>query len=188
MAHVKTSLIAAVAALAGLIATTASAATYDFTLLDNNGVTVDASGAMTLTGDVVDSITGSINGFGAITGLIPNTNSPGTTQVGDIIFDNLFDPSVPGLDNYGIFLATASGVNINLFNLNSGGSTIPDNTSTVYADNIGYVANGTFSVSPAAVTEPAAWAMMLVGIGLTGATLRSAPRPALAKAKARSMA
>jgi PEP-CTERM motif len=186
MTLVKASLIGVVAAVATLAATAAaSATTYDFTLRDNNGVTIDASGVLTLTGDVIDSIAGSINGYGAITDLIANPNSPGANLKGDIIYDNLFDPSVPGVDNNGIFVSTASGDNFNLFNVHSWGSNIPDNTATVYDDNAGrYVANGTFSIT--AVPEPAAWALMLVGIGLAGATVRSESKLALAKARARS--
>jgi hypothetical protein len=184
---VKTSLISAAAALASLIATTASATTYDFTLLDNNGVTIDASGVLTLTGDVIDSITGSINGYGAITGLIPDPNSPNANTQGNIIYDNLFDPSVPGLDYYGIFVSTASGTNINLYNLDSYGSNVPDNTATVYDDNANtYVANGTFSVGIAGVPEPTGWALMLVGVGLAGATVRTSPKRALAPASSRT--
>ena len=184
MTLVKASLVAAAAALASLAATTASAASYDFTLLDNNGVTVDASGVLNLTGDVIDSITGVIKGYGSITGLIADPNSPNANVQGDIIYDNLFDTAVPGVDNDGIFLSTSTGANINLFNLNSSGLNVPDNTATVYVDNLGrYAANGTFSIAKS-VPEPAAWALMLVGIGLTGATLRSARKPALATARA----
>jgi hypothetical protein len=179
MTYIRASLLGISAAVAALAATAASATSYDFTLLDNDGVTIDASGVMTLTGNVIDSISGSVNGFGAITGLITNPNSPGYNTVGDIIYDNLFDPSVPGVDNDGIFLSTASGANLNLFNLDSWGANIPDNTATIYDDGVGYIANGTFSVSPTttpAVPEPETWALMLVGIGLAGATLRSQVR------------
>jgi len=89
------------------------------------------------------------------------------------------------VDNYGIYVSTASGTNINLYNVHSYGSNIPDNTATVYDDTVNTsVANGTFSIT--AVPEPAAWALMLVGIGLAGATLRSESKLALAKARARS--
>ena len=187
MTPIKACLIAAAAAVATLAATTAaaSATTYDFTLLDNNGVTIDASGVLTLTGNVIDSIAGSINGYGAITGLIANPNSPGADIVGNILFDNLFKPSVPGVDNYGIYVSTVSGTNINLYNVHSYGPNIPDNTATVYDDTVNAsVANGAFSIT--AVPEPAAWALMLVGIGLAGAALRSESKLASAKARARS--
>lgn len=183
MTLVKACLTGAAAAVFALAATAASAAVYDFTLLDNNGVTVDASGTLTLSGDVIDSITGSVNGYGGITGLIGNPNSPGANVQGNIEYDNLFDTSVPGVDYYGIFISTASGVNINLFNLDSYGPYTPDNTATVYDDTINAsVANGTFTASLAPVPEPGAWALMLVGIGLAGATVRTSPRRALARA------
>lgn len=185
MSHLRAIFITATAAFAGLVGTAASANVYDFTLLDNNGVTVDASGTLSLTGDVIDFITGSINGYGAITGLIANPNSPNANIQGNILYDNLFDPSVPGVDNYGIFVSTAAGPNINLYNVHSFGPNIPDNTATVYDDTINAsVANGVFSVT--AVPEPAAWALMLVGIGLAGATFRSESRPAPAKARSRA--
>src|SRR5579859_977382 len=158
MTLIKDSLLGATAALATLAATAASATTYDFTLLDNNGVTIDASGVLNLTGDVINNIAGDITGYGAITGLIGNPNSPGANIVGDILYDNLFNPSVPGVDNNGIYVSTASGANINLYNVHSSGSNIPDNTATVYVDQVGSVANGTFSVSPTGVPEPAGWA------------------------------
>jgi hypothetical protein len=183
----KGSLIGAVAAIATLTATAAaaSATMYDFTLLDSNGVTIDASGVLTLTGDVIDSIAGSINGYGAITGLVANPSSPGAVIVGDILFDNLFNPSARGVDNYGIYVSTVSGTNINLYNVHSDGANIPDNTATVYDDTIKTsVANGAFSIT--AVPEPAAWALMLVGIGLAGATLRSESKRALTKARPNS--
>jgi hypothetical protein len=176
MTLLKASLVGASAALATLAATAASAATtYDFTLLDNNGVTVDASGVLTLTGDVIETIAGSVNGYGAITGLIVNPNSPSANTQGDILYDNLFDVSAPGVDNYGIFLRTAVGAAINLYNVNSWGPNVPDDTATVYVDGVGSVANGRFSVTavPTAIPEPGAWALMLVGMGLAGATLRS---------------
>jgi hypothetical protein len=188
MTLVKASLVAATAALATLAASTASAASYDFTLLDNNGVTVDASGVLNLTGDVIDSITGSVTGFGTITGLIANPNSPGYNVQGDIIYDNLFKASVPGVDNDGVFLSTSSGANLNLFNLDSSGTNFPNNTAAVYEDNVGYVANGTFSVTAVAVPEPSAWALMLLGVGLAGATLRMSPKQATAKTRAASKA
>jgi hypothetical protein len=186
MTCVRASVIGVSAAIAMLAATTASAASYDFTLLDNNGTTIDASGVITLTGDVIDAISGEVTGYGAITGLITNPNSPGPNILGDILYDNLFDPSVPGVDNYGIFLSTASGANFNLFNLDSWGANIPDNTATLYNDTAGaYVANGTFSISPAtaAVPEAAAWTLMLVGIGFAGASLRTSRRRSIANAR-----
>jgi len=176
MTHLRFSLIGAVAAVATLVAGAASAQTYDFTLTDNNGVTIDASGVFNLTGDVINSISGQINGYGPITGLIPNPSSPGPVIEGNILYDNLFDPMAPGVDYYGIFVSTFSGVNINLYNTHSGGPNVPDNTATVYDDTINAsVANGVFSVS-GGVPEPAAWAMMLVGVGLAGAALRGAAK------------
>jgi hypothetical protein len=180
MTLVKASLIGAAAALATFAATAASATTYDFTLLDNDATTIDASGVLTLTGNVIDSITGNVDGYGAITGLIANPNSPGANIQGDIEYDNLFDVAAPGVDLYGIFLTTASGAAINLYNVHSGGSNVPDNTATVYVDGVGSVANGTFSIT--AVPEPASWGLMLVGIGLAGATLRSSAKRADATA------
>lgn len=81
-----------------------------------------------------------------------------------------------------MFLTTA-GAAINLHNVRSDGSNVPDNTATVYVDGVGSVANGQFSIT--AVPEPASWALMLVGIGLAGATLRTAPKRALAGATSR---
>jgi hypothetical protein len=180
MTLIKASLVGAAAAFATLAATAASATAYDFTLLDNDGSTVDASGVLNLTGNVIDSITGTVNGYGAITGLMANPDSPNAHIQGDIEYDNLFNTAVPGVDLWGIFLNTASGAAINLYNVYSGGSNVPNNTATVYVDGVGSVANGAFSIT--AVPEPASWGLMLVGIGLAGATLRSSPKQARARA------
>jgi PEP-CTERM motif len=177
---VRASVVAAVAALASVAASAASATTIDFKLLDNNGMTVDASGVLKLTGDVVNSISGCIKGYGEITGLIADTASPGPNIQGDIEYDNHFVTTKPGVDLWGIFVTTAVGKAINLYNVNSGGSNVPDNTATVYVDGVGSVANGRFSIT--SVPEPASWALMLIGVGLAGAALRSSPQRARAAA------
>jgi hypothetical protein len=178
MTLLRASLLGAAAAVVSLAATAASAATaYDFTLTDNDGSTIDASGILIMAGDVIRSIKGSVTNFGTITGLIYNPNSPYAHTQGNIIYDNLFDTTVPGVDNDGIYLKTSLGDQINIFNLDSGGYNVPDSSATEYVDNTGvYAAYGHFSITPdptAAIPEAGAWAMMLVGMGLAGATLRS---------------
>lgn len=130
-------------------------------------------------------ITGTVdNGGGnsdAVTGLINNPNSPSWSFSPDglFMFDNLVFPTAPptgpAVSWYGLMFTGASGAEYNLFSDNA-------NTYELYrAQGGGYQANSYGTVSVAAVPEPAAWLLMIVGFGGAGAILRrrrSAPAAA----------
>ena len=194
--HIGKLLPIAAAAFA-LHATCASAATLNWSYtgpgVNNGGGTF----AATLQSD------GSYQVFG-VAGTVNGQNITGVDSFDGS--DNLvFPPSPPnvGVDSNGVAFIGADGTEYDLyeddglFNSDSpfscGGavycliSSTPDiNTDTDFhidaALNPNPVALDSFTVTLAAVPEPASWAMMLLGIGGVGALMRSRRRPAPATA------
>ena len=168
-------LLAVAAAVVALQASSASATVLDWSYTGpsgNNGSgTFDAT--LQLDGSYsLDGINGTANGA-AITGL-------------DSLYgpDNLvFPPSPPniGVDRLGISF-DAGGVQYALYEDDGGYAP----SSLFYCGAVYCLLTGTatsataltsFSVSVASVPEPAAWAMMVLGLGGLGAALRSRRRP-----------
>lgn len=157
-------------------------------------VTVEIADALNAVGGHdVTGISGQVDGD-AITGLIANPGQPWASYSADgwFIYDNVVWPGgAPVLSNPGLFFSGASGDEYNFFS---------DNASTyeMYEARagVGYVAHSvgiiTATERPLAhdfgapgpgevvgVTEPAAWAMMIIGFGGIGTVLRRRRRPAL---------
>ncbi|MGH6992732.1 MAG: PEP-CTERM sorting domain-containing protein [Caulobacteraceae bacterium] len=167
------SLAAGGLAMAGLCASPATAATYEFKF---TGVSapLTVTGTMATTGvpngvfgQDVTSMTGAVNGapFTFVTDpLAPNvaTSSHGFT------YDDDFDPTTSSFDSNGVVFDIGS-TEYNLYNYYPGTYTIAYNTlgSPDY-----YQVNGSF-----AVPEPATWTLMLMGMLGMGAVLRRRSRP-----------
>lgn len=176
---------------AGLLATTgmstvAQAQSYAWTFTDNSSNVLASGGLTTQTtlntagGYNVTSISGTVAGFGAITGLVPNPNAPNvanfdpdpSANTGTYNYDNvLFVPGPPYINFNGILFQTASET-WNIFrsptiagDVLSGyvnGAFYPDGSNENFA--------GTFAIT--AVPEPASWALMIMGFGAVGGSLR----------------
>ena len=148
-------------------------AAADFTLTVADAV--NAAGGYDVTG-----ITGDVDGD-AITGLIANPNQPFASYSADgmFIFDNVLFPTEPRFSNPGLFFSAASGNEYNLF------SDAPHvyelyraQPHVAYLDHsVGDLTAGRIEAPTqfdvgGAVPEPAAWALMILGFGAIGATLR----------------
>lgn len=155
----------AIALLAGLGSTSASAATYVFNFsgtgqlgsgtLTTDNVTFDSRGyrAQTITG-----ITGSYNGS-AITGLMPGLFGA----------DNLYYVTGPSfVDGSGLGFRTAAGNQVNLFYQDSAPSY---RVNTLNPFTTAFV-TASSSAATAPVPEPATWVMLILGFGVVGAAIR----------------
>ncbi|MFL6761108.1 MAG: FxDxF family PEP-CTERM protein [Sphingomicrobium sp.] len=142
--------------------------------------------------------TGTSGPFGAVVNTTPfgdtftfNLNLPSNTngQIGtisltgtrDINFSSIFIDTAANA-----FVKTSSDPNpevwalMNPIVLTSGPHTLFVNGSLAAGiANASY--SGTLNISPAAVPEPAAWALMLLGFGAIGMTMRRRQRPVLAQ-------
>jgi hypothetical protein len=154
----KLFVLAAVAAALSS-ASSASAATYLFSLSTSFG---NGSGSFTTASDnagfnLVTSLSGTFDG-GAMTLLAPDSYP--------ILFqnDNLFNAADPHFTVNGLgFRANGSNYKLfDLFSLGICGEGIPCRLGTV----------SSFSVTAAAVPEPASWALMIGGLAIAGAALR----------------
>lgn len=183
-------LTGAIASIAAIGATTASAATFIFTFAGNgslNGATgtITTGSASSEPGafDITD-ITGTVFGpafedTGAIvfTPAAPmNGNTANLSPSGKFYYDDLLYPTtVPRVDNNGV-LFQVNGQEFNLFSVlpydAPGGYSLYEYSSVT--GNYSSV-NGDFAISEVGggVPEPATWALMLAGFGLSGAALRS---------------
>lgn len=161
----------------------AYAATYSFDFLSTdgsyqaNGILATADTLNSVSGYDIQGISGQVTGpgGGSITSLVTNPNQPLQTTDYSIgfIYDNvLFPTSTPKLDIGGVLFTTGSTVwnlwanNATDYELYSWGSTngLGSNVDT----------HGTFSIS--AVPEPETYAMLLAGVAVMGAVVRSRKR------------
>ncbi len=173
-------LLAATAALAiASFTTTASAASFGFSFTDTSS-NILASGSLTTNntpslpgGFNVASISGTVTGFGAITGLINNPNAPAVSSNGLFFWDNVIFPASPHVTLNGLLFTTAGAQwNIyrngaDVFTGHDGTRYIPNRSGTQFA--------GVFTLT--AVPEPASWAMMIAGFGLVGGAMRRGRQP-----------
>ena len=113
------------------------------------------------------SINGTVEGYGAITGLVANPNQPNAFSNGVFIYDNVLFLPAPHVSNPGILFTTA-GNSWNIYR-NGGVDNLTGHDGVNYIPDINGV-NGSFAVQ--AVPEPASWAMMIAGFGLAGAAMR----------------
>jgi hypothetical protein len=190
----KRFLAMAVGAAALALTGEAHAATFLLNYASQTGAPVSAD--LTVTAADVENAAGGYDITGisghvdadAVSGLIDNPGKPWASYSADgwFIFDNVIWPTgAPVLSNPGIFFRGVSGDEYNLFS---------DNASTyeLYRARagVGYVANsvGALTVSPSnhgfdqpgpngGVPEPAAWALMIIGLGGVGAALRRRRSP-----------
>lgn len=160
--------IGAVIAMIG--ATPACAAVYDFNFSGTGlffGEPLAGTGTLT-TSDV--SQVSSLNGYTyqTITGITGTFNGSQITGLANVTgSNNLFYLTGPFfVDGNGLGFSTAAGSSVNLFVTNG----------TQYRVNAGGLSTGfvTARASPAmaAVPEPATWALMLVGFGAIGLSMR----------------
>lgn len=158
--------------------TFAHAGSYSFEFLSNDS-SYQVDGIFT-TDDVLNALNGydilGVSGTvygpvgGAITTLVPNPNSPGSSATPSIngwyiTFDNnLFPNAAPVLNSFGVAFYTAGGATWNIFS--SGNqyelftNAIPGNV-----DKLG-------ALAVTAVPEPESYAMMLAGLAVMGAIAR----------------
>ncbi|MDO6415786.1 PEPxxWA-CTERM sorting domain-containing protein [Sphingomonas sp. BIUV-7] len=180
---------------AGLVASNANATLLDFTYTTGFGTPVSANfqidiadTANVLGGYTVQSVAGTVNGQAVA--LTPYTQTFPVSSVGNYVFnDTIYKVgSSYFLSVSGMLVQTASAY----YNFGEGGfadyavrSTTP---SSIARASIGsYTLHlAATPVAPAAVPEPASWAMMVGGFGLLGAALRSNRRRGTAAIRLRA--
>jgi type II secretory pathway pseudopilin PulG len=130
----------------------------------------------------ITSITGTVGGNN-ITGLVNNPGSPATSTSADgkFFYDNdVKFPGSPTLSNPGLLFTDILGNEQNLFSTGAGASAFY--TLITQPGNYPTGVNGDFSVHldsgtlAGGVPEPASWALMILGFGGVGATLRNTKR------------
>ena len=187
---IKTVSIGLAAGLAAsAIAASATAATFDFTFLANDGsenatgvlfATDNGDGTFTATGGTIN-LSGVFSDSGAAA-LLPDPSAPTFTfsPSGFFIFDDQVLPSQnPSITNDGLLFILPNTHEVNLFS-NGPSLPVPNGSYQLY-DNTGEYVYGAFSAA-AAVPEPAAWALMTLGFGGLGAVLRRRRTAAVAAA------
>lgn len=189
--HSRLVIVALAALCVAASAQAASAATIDFNFSDlADGVV--ASGTLDVVGGQAIAGAGTVTspfwtGPDAIT--LVTLSTPGVHDLGggNLSYrfgggtDLIGDTTVP-VDGQGLVFSVATNPNLdaglNIWS-NGGGSytAFLAGNAPVGSDSIIYNGyNGSFTTTVAAVPEPAAWAMMLLGVGFIGAGLRMARR------------
>lgn len=170
------------AAIAMVVSTPASATQYLFNFSGTGffGGTLNGSGTLT-TDD--NSFVNALNGYTAqnITGITGTFNGSTITGLAPGFFgaNNLFYLSGPFfVDGNGLGFTTASGVSANLFVTNDTSYRVNTQGAGLLT---GLVTASASAVTPA-VPEPATWAMMLLGFGAIGVSLRRRRRATLIQA------
>ena len=162
------------AATAGILsASPASAAQYIFNFSGTGFLGGPLNGTGTLTTNNA-SFVNPLNGYTAqtITGITGTYNGSAITGLANVTgSNNIFYLTGPFfVDGNGLGFSTAAGAAVNLFVTNG----------TSYRVNAGGLNTGlvtaSASVVAAAVPEPASWAMMLLGFGAIGSSLRTMRR------------
>ena len=159
----------------------AKAATYDFSYYANGGPSGEESGTGELTlGPAQGSdyqpildISGEANGS-PITGLSDYAGA------NNFIYDSgLF------VDQGGISIGTAAGIDYNLFSYD-GSYYVLSSTTTPYAlqSNSSPLICLTFTPEVSAAPEPSTWLLLIVGVGVGGLILRRAKRATIAGSSA----
>jgi hypothetical protein len=118
-------------------------------------------------------ISGNVSGD-AVTGLILNPNQPNSANTPDTFtyrggeylftYDNVVYNSAPSVDVSGILFKKDSGTEYNLYSDSATQYELASAKGGVGANSIGTLSSAT--------PEPAAWALMIVGMGAVGAMLR----------------
>ncbi|QDZ09182.1 PEP-CTERM sorting domain-containing protein [Sphingomonas panacisoli] len=171
----STKLLAGMAALAMAVPGVSSAqSTYNFSYTAQNGNVLgtgtfttgaaNPAGSFFTPSALITNLTGTYRGAD-ITGLL----TAGTYFANDNIFYTSPPAGSGNLDLRGVAFSTTAGMADFYFGL-GGYGTIFTRTGGTATSNVG----GTFAVTPAvaAVPEPATWAMMLIGFGVVGQSLR----------------
>lgn len=151
----------------------ASAATFLLGFSGTGGAATD-SASITITTSDIPNVFGTFNvlsaigtvGSDVITGLINVTGTPNGTNTPDNLFniDNAFKPSSPFVSLAGLYFGSATS-QYNLFSQNG-------SYELYQATGGAYTSNSVGSLSVAAVPEPGAWALMLLGLGVMGSSMR----------------
>lgn len=154
-----------------VLATPASAANYIFTLstagFSGSGTFVTSNTVNAGGGYAILSSTGSFGSGASAISLTGPTTFAGADNT-------LFYPTTPYLSFDGTSFLGSDGTSYNLYySAGFGAYRIFTSTST-------FIAVTSFTLTPAAVPEPASWALMVGGFGLVGGTLRARARAKVA--------
>jgi len=186
------------AALAGAVMTAgaAQAMVYDFTFTGSvftisDGVFQTAGPAngdgsydiVSASGTLVSSEVGAPQGAFTLTPGSATLSTYLETGDGQEQYSNVYLPGAPDFGGYGIEMGNGSGLEVNIYNFAAypecGGVdclSTPNGGGSLY--NPGDA--GVVTITPIATPEPASWALMLLGAGMLGATLRRARASAIA--------
>jgi hypothetical protein len=171
---IRANLLAIAVLAAGALTTPAAAqqANFNFSGSGFFGGTLNGTGVLTTNGT---SFTNPLNGYTAqtITGITGTFNGSAITGLSNVFgADNLYYLSGPFfVDGQGLSFTTAAGISANLFITNDTAYRVNTQGAGLLT---GIVTASSMPVTPAApsVPEPATWAMMLVGFGAAGYSLR----------------
>jgi hypothetical protein len=107
-----------------------------------------------------------------------SVSDPASTPNGSDTADGNFGPAGQGI-NFGALAGTESASGGNFFLLGTSSRLTFTSTTSVFGlvnDSFSSNNDGAFTVSVAAVPEPATWGMMILGFGMVGGAMRSARR------------